>query len=265
MPATSFRASRLNATSKQLLEFYPEPNTGSGGLDQQLSRAPGSRDQQVPVHAADGPGAELRIILDGPLQLRQRERGVAGAEAERHEARHAGSSGRARQHLDGVVDPRQRIPVRLQLLLQHVRAGAGVRARRRQGAEHPGHLAESSRSLGDPVDRHHRVQRLRRQHRRAVHEPQQGVRVQRQRVVDSRAAFVQVRRRRPVRHVQPGGQPVRARQFPVSAHRHRLRVRRLHAWLHAADRIRRRARGDEVPRRSATRTTSPTRGRSART
>ena len=143
---------------------------------------------------------------------------------------------------------RQRIPVRLQLLLQHVRTRAGVRARRRQGAEHPGHLAESSRGLGHPVDRHHRVQRLRRQHRRAVHEPQSRVRVQQQPVVDSRAALVQGRRQPPLRHVQPGRQPVCARQLPVSEHRHRIRVRRLPARLRAADRIRGGARGDEVPR-----------------
>ena len=44
-------------------------------------------------------------ILDGPLQLRERERGVAGVEVERHEAGHAGSSGRARQHLDACRRP----------------------------------------------------------------------------------------------------------------------------------------------------------------
>ena len=38
---------------------------------------------------------------------------------------------------------RQRIPVRLQLLLQHLRTRAGVRARRGEGAGHPGRLAES--------------------------------------------------------------------------------------------------------------------------
>ena len=52
--------------------------------------AAGSRDRQIPVHAADGLGAELRLDLDGPLQLRQRERGVAGVEAERHEAEQRG-------------------------------------------------------------------------------------------------------------------------------------------------------------------------------
>ncbi len=37
-------------------------------------------------------------------------------------------------------------------------------------ARHPGHLAESSRGLGHPLDRHYGVQRLRRQHRRTIHE-----------------------------------------------------------------------------------------------
>ena len=124
---------------------------------QQLPLAAGSRNRQVPVHAADGFRPELGIILDGPLQLRQGERDFAGVEAERHEAGHAGPSGRARQHLDAVVDARQRIPVRLQLLLQHLRTRAGVRARRGQGAGHPRHLAESCRGLGDSVHRHHRA------------------------------------------------------------------------------------------------------------
>ena len=52
--ATSFPPGRIHAISKQLLEFYPEPNNGAGGLEQQLPRAAGSRDRQVPVHAADG-------------------------------------------------------------------------------------------------------------------------------------------------------------------------------------------------------------------
>ncbi len=50
------------------------------------------------------------------------------------------------------------------------------------------------------------------------------------------------------RHVQPGRQPVCARQLPVSEHRDRIRVRRLPARLRATDRIRGRTGGDEVPR-----------------
>jgi hypothetical protein len=59
--------------------------------------------------------------------------------------------------------------------------------------------------------------------------------------------WIQSGRQLPVRHVQPGGQPVCPRQLPVSAHRHRLWVRRLPARLPTADRIGRGARGDEVP------------------
>ena len=74
-PGNIIPASRLNAISKKLLEFYPEPNNGGGGLHQQLSVAAGSRHRQEPVHAAHGSGAELAIGVDGPLQLRQGERG----------------------------------------------------------------------------------------------------------------------------------------------------------------------------------------------
>ena len=54
-------AGRLDATSKQLLEFYPEPNNGTGAPHQQLPVVPGSRDRQEPVHAADGFRAELAL------------------------------------------------------------------------------------------------------------------------------------------------------------------------------------------------------------
>ena len=89
-PGNIIPASRMNAISKKLLEFYPEPNNGTGATHQQLSLAAGSRDRQEPVHAADGLRPELDVGLDGPLQLRQGERDDAGAEAERHEAGHAG-------------------------------------------------------------------------------------------------------------------------------------------------------------------------------
>ena len=140
LPATSFPASRLQRHLEAAARVLSRAEQRHRALHQQLPLAPGSRDRQVPVHAADGLRPELRIDLDGPLQLRQGERGVAGAEVERHQAEHERPSGRARQHLDAVVDARQRIPVRLQLLLQHLRTRAGVRARRRQGAGHPGHL-----------------------------------------------------------------------------------------------------------------------------
>ena len=89
-------AARLDATSKQLLEFYPEPNNGTGGLTNNYLVVPGSRDRQEPVHAADGLRSELRLDLDGTLQLRQRERSVPGAQVERHQAENERASGRDR-------------------------------------------------------------------------------------------------------------------------------------------------------------------------
>ena len=60
-------------------------------------------------------------------------------EVERLEAGQPDSSSDGRQHADALADCRQRIPVRLQLVLQHVRPRAGVRARRHRGAGHPRH------------------------------------------------------------------------------------------------------------------------------
>ena len=167
------------------------------------------------------------------------ERGVAGAEVERHQAEHARAPGRARQHLGAVVVARQRIPVRLQLLLQHVRTGAGVRARRRQGAGHPRHLAESSRGLGDSVDRHHRASAA------SATAPRGRTRTGTRRssspttVVDSRTAFAQDRRRRPLRHVQQVGNQFARGNFQFQNIATGYALRRLHARLHAADRSRR--------------------------
>ena len=70
LPGNIIPANRLDATSKQLLEFYPEPNSGTSCLTNNYLVAPGSRDRQEPAHAADGLRAELRLDLDGPLQLR---------------------------------------------------------------------------------------------------------------------------------------------------------------------------------------------------
>ena len=165
-------ASRMNGISKKLLEFYPEPNNGIAGLSNNnyLSLQDREINKYQYTQRMDLVQSSASAWM-GRYSYGKENEDCAGVEAERHEAGHAGSSGRARQHLDGVVDARQRIPVRLQLLLQHVRTRAGERARRDQGAEHPRHLAQSCRGMGDSVNQRHRVQRLRRQHRRAVYEP----------------------------------------------------------------------------------------------
>ena len=92
----------------------------------------------------------------------------------------------------------------------------------------PGISEGTARIVGHSGDRHHRVQRLRRQHGRALHEPEQGVRVHRQPVVVPRPALVQSRRQRPVRSVQPGGQPVLARLVHLRRTGHRIAHRRGH-------------------------------------
>ena len=58
----------------------------------------------------------------------------------------------------------------------------------------PGISEGTPRIVGHSGDRHHRLQRLRRQHGRALHEPEQGVRVHRQPVLVPRPALVQGRR-----------------------------------------------------------------------
>ena len=165
------------------------------GYREQLHRDPESRDRQRPVHAAHRFRPELGIDLDGPVQPQPRRRNQPRAEAERHEAGQPDSSGDGRQYADALADCRQRIPVRLQLVLQHVRARAGLRARRHIGTGHPWHVDASGNRLGHSEHRHQRVERLWRQHRGAVHQPEQSVRDHRQRVVDQGPPLVQGRRR----------------------------------------------------------------------
>ena len=104
------------------------------------------------------------------------------------------SPGDDRQHPHALADGAQRVPLRLQLLLQHLRTRAGLRARRGLGARHSRHVGGPARSVGHSEHRHHRVQRLRRQHGRPLHQPEQGVRVHRQPVLVPRPALVQGRR-----------------------------------------------------------------------
>ena len=69
-PATSFRPAASNGISKKLLEFYPEPNNGTAALSATTTSRCRTARSTKPVHAADGFRPELRIDLDGPLQLR---------------------------------------------------------------------------------------------------------------------------------------------------------------------------------------------------
>ena len=84
--ATDSRRAACTPISQQLLEFYPGAERRRQHADEQLPVAPGSRDRQVPVHAAHRLRPELAVDLDGPLQLRPGRRGDAGVEVERHEA-----------------------------------------------------------------------------------------------------------------------------------------------------------------------------------
>ena len=133
-PGNRIPANRIHSISQKLLEFYPEPN--AAGDEGQLHLAAGSRHRPEAVHPAHGLRPELEVAVDGPLQLEPRRRGVAGADVERLEAAEHRAPGDGRQHLHAVADGAQRVPLRLQLLLQHLRARAGVRARRGEGARH---------------------------------------------------------------------------------------------------------------------------------
>ena len=94
------------------------------------------------------------------------------------------SSGDGRQHADALADCRQRVPVRINSFyntfgreLAFVRDVAGELAI-------PGMNPASGNGLGHSEYYRERFERFWRQHRGAVHQQQQGVRVHRQRVVD---------------------------------------------------------------------------------
>ena len=172
-PGNRIPASRIHPTSVKLLEFYPSPNatgTDATGTVNNYTGDSGSHDRQRPVHAAHRLRAELVVDLDGPVQPQPRRRNPASIEVERLEAGQPDSSGDGRQHADALADRRQRIPVWIQLVLQHVRARAGFRARRHRGAGHPRHESPSGNSLGHSEHYCQRAERLWRQHRGAVHQ-----------------------------------------------------------------------------------------------
>jgi hypothetical protein len=129
-PGNIIPASRMSSISKKLLEFYPEPNNGVSTLSNNnyLSIQNREINKYQYTQRTDLIQSSASAWM-GPLQLREGKRSGAGVETERHQAGHAGPPGGARQHLDDVVDDGQRIPVRVQLLLQHLRTRAGGRAR----------------------------------------------------------------------------------------------------------------------------------------
>ena len=72
-PGNIIPANRLHPISKQLLEFYPEPNSGAGGLSNNNYLSLQNRDiNKYQYTQRMDLVAELRIDLDGPLQLRAR-------------------------------------------------------------------------------------------------------------------------------------------------------------------------------------------------
>ena len=192
-PGNIIPAARLHPTSTQLLEFYPEPNNGASGLannylalqDRTIDKYQYTQRMDFVQGATSTWMGRYSYAKDNEVTPALKLNGTK-LDARVHQAM-VGNTWSLTTHAP------QRIPLRLQLLLQHVRTGAGLRARRGQGARHPGHLAESSRGLGHPLDRHYGVQRLRRQHRRAIHDRQPHLRVQQQPVVDQGAARVQGR------------------------------------------------------------------------
>ena len=217
-PGNRIPANRIHPTSVKLLEFYPEPNATGTDATGTVNNYTGIQDRVIDkdqfTQRIDFVQSSSSTWMGRYSHSRDDEIQPC-AEVERLEAGQPDSSGDGRQHADALADRRQRIPVWLQLVLQHVRARAGVRARRHRGAGHPWHEAASGNRLGHSEHRHQRVERLWRQHRGAVHQQQQGVRVHRQRVVDQGPPLVQGGRPLPNRPLQPGRQPVPARRVPV--------------------------------------------------
>ena len=224
----------------------PSP-TAAPVHSQQLPRAAGSRHRQVPVHPADGYGAGVRVHVDGPLQLREGQRGDTGIEAERHQARRPRASGHGRQHLDVEST-----------LLNEFRFGfnyffntfgrelanerdvvkelgiPGISLNPPEAWGIPSSALRGSAASATAPKGHTRSTTARSSSATTCRGSRGGTR---SRWVAASATTL-----------QPDGQPVRPRQLPVPEHRHRLWVRRFHAGLRAADRIRGGAGGDEVPR-----------------
>jgi hypothetical protein len=127
----------------------------------------------------------------------------------------------------GVADGAQRGPLRLQLVLQHLRPRAGVRARRGEGARHSRHLAGTPESWGIPS--------IGISGYSGFGDSTEGPYTNRNKAFEFtdnlswfRGRTRSSRRQPPLRSVQPGGQPVLARLVHLRRPGHRIAHRRGH-------------------------------------
>jgi len=240
-------ASRVNAISQKLLEFYPCPITHRG-TRQQLPLAAGSRDRQVPVHAANGSGPGLRIHLDGPLQLRQGEQTTPALKLN-------GTKLDTRVHQVAFGNTR----IFSSTLVNEFRFGynyffntfgrelANVRDVTGE-LKIPGIASFSSEAWGIPSIQHHGFS--------GFGDDTEGPYTNRNHAFEFNDNVSWIRGRHSFKPAAASVTTCTTRwatssraAISSSEHRYRIRLRRLPARLHAAGRISGRARGDEVPGR----------------
>jgi hypothetical protein len=106
---------RISPLSQKLLEFYPEPNA-AGTENNYIAQQDRVIDRKQYTSRFDF----VQSSKSNWLQLQPRRRSTAGVEVERLEAAQFDPPGHDWQHLHPVAHGAQRVPLRVQLLLQHV-------------------------------------------------------------------------------------------------------------------------------------------------
>ena len=229
-PATSSRRAGWTPPRSSCSSSFRSPTTGTGSLtNNYLSLQDRAIDKYQFTQRIDFVQSSQSTWM-GRYSYGNGERDRAGAEVERHEARQRRPSGRGRQHLD-ARRRRSSTNSASATTTSSTPSAANWRtcATSSRSWEFPASWTPSCPRPGEFRSLHYRVQPLRRQHRRSLHEPKPRVGVHRQ------LSWIRGRHSFKVGgsfrndHVQPDREPVRARQFPVPEHRHRIRVRRLHA------------------------------------
>ena len=199
----------------------PRPECTGRRPPEQLRAGAGPADRPRPVRGAVRRGGIVEVPVVRAVQLGGRESAHRKSAPERRQDHHQFQAGDGQQYASFHAVHGQRVPFRLHQVLQHDRTAARLHGRRGGRFGHSRPEFRAARAMGHS-ERHlpGRLPGFRQRLRRTIREHQFFPPVRRQLFLDSRQAFLQVRRRDPAGSVQPGRQPVRARAVHLYAQRH---------------------------------------------
>ena len=145
-PGNRIPTSRISPISQKLLEFYPEPNA-SGTENNYISQQDRVIDRKQYTQRMDFVQSSMSNWM-GRYSWSHDDEVTPALVLNGSKLLNTHSPGDDRQHLHAVADRAERVPLRLQLLLQHLRTRAGVRARRGLRAQHSRRVDGPPKSRG---------------------------------------------------------------------------------------------------------------------